>query len=149
MSISLTIDRQGLATGGLPIEDLVLADDCGTGNGLWLGDGIIRPTFQPRKTYAPDSKYVRGKQLIAVVRDQGELSFPVIVKGDSPATVEARVNELEQALWQFTYDVTLSVDGQSTTFEAEPAVPVWGRIFLGQLRTFSRAGQVSIAINPA
>lgn len=143
MTLSLSFDCSSLG-----FEDpFVLTEDCEQ-VGIWLGDGVIRPAFEARRKYAPDSAWVGGKQLLAVVRDQAELTFPVIVRAQNAAAVEGWVQAFEIVLWQFSYTATLDIDGVTYDYDCEPAVPVWGKISAPQRQINVRAGTVTIPVNP-
>lgn len=130
--------------GGSPYR---LNEDC-TESGLWIGNGTVRPDFQPRRTHAPDSPSVSGKMLLQVVQEQSELQIPLLARGADNAEIQARVDELEDVLWQFVFSTTLHEDGVNWVWSSEPAVPVWGPITgIGRLAKV-RVGAVSIPVNP-
>lgn len=134
------------ADAGGPSE-FVLNEDCDE-SGIWIGDGMVRPDFQPRKYHAPDSPHQPGKSLLAVVLEQAELQVPLRIRSATESGIEAIANELEEAVWQFVYTTTLHVDGVEQSWMSEPAVPVWGPIQAIARKAHTRVGAVSIALNP-
>jgi hypothetical protein len=77
----LTIDRSGLSE-----ADLVIATDPFAGGFHLPEDGLPRPGFTIRRTYAPDSAWVGGRQLLAAVADAGSLPLVFYAHGTSAAT---------------------------------------------------------------
>lgn len=140
MSLYIEISRDWTAP-------YVLSEDCSE-SGLWIGNGTVRPDFQPRRTHAPDSPSVSGKMLLQVVSEQSELQIPVIARGASNLEIQEHVELFEEALWQFVYSTKLHEDGVEWTWSSEPAVPTWGPITgVGRLAKV-RVGAVSIPVNP-
>lgn len=129
--------------------DLVIPDSC-TSPGIWIAYGGVRwPTFDFRKLHAPDSNYIRGKQLLAAVRDQGELTVRFIAQHTTQTGLADLTEEMDLALGQFIYDVTLDIDGRTGTWEAEPVGINWSEpITPGQIGAVVQVGSAAIPINP-
>lgn len=122
MTLTITIGRDSLAKPGLVITGARAASP----SGLWVPQGGYQePTFEPRLTYAPDSAYVGGSQLLAAVLGQGTLPLAVRAARATEAAVATLKVELEEALAQFTYPVTVELDGVTQTWEADYTWPAW------------------------
>ena len=142
--ISLTIDRTSLS-----LADLVITNDPYAGNYHLPEDGLERPGFSMRRTYAPDSAYFPGRTLLAAVADASTLPVVIYTHAASAALLAAARAALEAATSQFAYDVTLSVDGQSQTWLADPELPQWGPVDSGLVRAHIEVARLVIPINPA
>lgn len=138
--ISFAIDRTSLA-----LTPLVLSDDT-AGSYVILDEGWSRPSFEWRRTYAPDSRNFR-RQILAAVRDAVDVPFVVNVHGTTPADLEAKVNAIEAALGQFVYDATLTIDGQARTYECEVCGPAWEQDG-GMVRAHMAKATFTVPINP-
>jgi hypothetical protein len=130
MSTTISIDRTGLSLLALVINGSKAAALAGAG--YWLPEaengtaGLAVPSFQPRRIYAPDSQWVPGRRLLGSVLDQGALTIAVHVEAPDVSTLAARKSALETALWQFSYTVTVVVDGLTLgAYNAEPALLQW------------------------
>lgn len=145
INVELTIDRTSLE-----LEPLVIGCECparGSG-GYWIGVNPSRPSFVPRYIYAPDSKFVPGKTLLAATADQGIITQTIYCKAYDRAGLQVLKTALEVALWQFTYTVTFNDDGISTAFDADPIIPVWNPWDPVAERVPSAFTQIAIPVNP-
>lgn len=144
--LTITIDRTGLA-----LDPLIIGDSPdGSGVGLWIpAGGYVSPDFTARLTYAPDSAYVAGRALLAATLEAATLPLVIIVEGSSQADMAARKAELAAALFQFSYTVTVDLDGNSETWSADPTYPQWGEISHAWASRFMGRAVVTIPINPA
>lgn len=140
---SLTIARES------PLADLVITNDPHAGNFHLPEDGLERPGFTMRRTYAPDSAYFPGRTLLAAVADASTLPVIIYAHATTSALLVTAMAELEAALTQFAYDITLSIDGQAKTWLADPELPQWGAIDSGMVRAHMARASVVIPINPA
>lgn len=141
---SLTIARDSLV-----LADLVIDNNPHTGDFHIPEDGLERPGFSMRHTFAPDSAYFPGRTLLAAVTDASNLPVVIYAHADTSAGLEAAIAELEAALTQWDYDVTLSVDGQARTWPAMPEYPQWGPVDSGMVRAHMARASVVIPLNPA
>lgn len=141
-TLAVTIDRSGLS-----LANLVIGGARPTANGFMINK-IGRPDFVPRYSHAPDLADIDGKQLLAASRDQGTVSFSVVLFGSSAATLAALEAELETALWQFAYQVTVTVDGVARAWNADPSTPSWGEWLHGEADRFISRASVVIPVNP-
>lgn len=139
--IEISIDRTSLSE-----DTLVLTPDF-TGD-FWLDENIGRPNFTFRKKHAPESDYAAGQVLLAAVMDQADVSFTVYAHADTTAALDALMTDLESALAQFIYEVTVTIDGVAKVYEAECSMPAWGPIDSGEVRAHLVRAAVSIPVNP-
>lgn len=142
--ISVSFDRTSLSLG-----PLVITNDPFSG-GLYLPeDGAVWPVFETRRTYAPDSAYEAGRTLLAAVRGAAELPLTVYAHGSSGAAVAAAKAELEAALAQWSYDLTLTVDSVPYVYNAEVVLGVpWGPIDSGMVAAHLARTSFTIPLNP-
>lgn len=144
MSLSVTFDRTGLE-----LDPLVLTGDPEAGALYLTEDNCSWPAFTMRRTYNPDSETVAGKQLVAVTGEQGTLQLGVAAWGDEFADVKAAMDELTQATTQFSYTLTLVVDGVTIgVYEAHAEHPNWGALDSGAVRAKRQEATITIPINP-
>lgn len=111
-------------------------------------DGITWPALTMRRTYAPDSIYIDGKDLLSAVADSGVCQLSIYVQADSTADLFTAQDALEVAATQWAYDLTLTLDGVSRTFQADPEIPQWGQIDAGMLRAYMSKATITIPVNP-
>src|SRR5690349_25051354 len=126
--ISVAFDRTSLSLSTLTIGTSPTDD-------FWLPeDGISWPHFGRRKDRAPASRYIAGPgALLARVADQGTFPLSFYATGDTTAEVETNMAALQAAVDQWTYDLTLPVDGAAQSFTAGCADEeiAWGDIGSG------------------
>lgn len=108
------IDRTSL--GGGP---LVLTDD-GSGTYMLTEGGLGRPAVTARATTAT-SPWLHGEVVVQAVREQSALTLEVLTQAEDQVGLEEALAELDEALWQFTYAVTVQAAGTSTTWTCSPA----------------------------
>lgn len=142
--ISLTIDRATLS-----LEPLIITNNP-HGTALHLPEeGLAWPVFGTRKTYAPDSAYESGRSLLAAVLAATELAATIYAHGETTAAVNAAKAELEAALAQWSYALTLTVDSVAHEYTAEILLGVpWGPIDTGMVRAHMASASFSIPLNP-
>lgn len=146
MTTTFTIDRDSLSLPPL----VITGARASTPSGMWFPEGGIQwPGFTPRYTYAPDSAYVAGRQLLAAVLDQANLPAVVRVAGDSVAQLVARKAELEQAVSQFLYEVTLDIDGATQTWSADYTWPQWAPPTASSRLDLTDRAVLTFPLNPA
>lgn len=122
-ALSVTIDRTALS-----LSALVIPGTPTDGNPFWIPqDGIGRPDFAMRLGYAPESRWVSGKHLLDAVVEASSIPLAVqIDRVDDVGELQDARRELEAAVSQFTYTVTIAVGGESETWQADPTWPAWG-----------------------
>lgn len=145
MSATVTLDRTSLSLP--PLEITGSAPDT---SGLFLDGsvGLLEPAFDVRATYAPDSNYVPGTQLLTAVLGASTLPLAVVAMGASAAGLATVKAELETAVWQFSYDVTLTVNGQPRTWSAGPCWPAWAELSSALADQHLARTAVVIPVNP-
>lgn len=141
--ISLTITRAELAE-----DDLVIDGNPFAGAFHIPEDGTEWPRFGMRREYAPPSAFVPGELLLSAVSGPAEWQFTVYAHGDDAAEIAAAMDELEAALTQFTFSVTLNVNGMTRTYPADPDFPDWGEVDSGMARKFLARATVRLQVNP-
>lgn len=139
--LSVTISRALLS-----LPDLAIGADPHAGAFFLADEGNEEPTFSVRRTYAPESAFVPGRVLLAAVRDSGSMPLRIYAQGESTAGVRAAMDELEDALEQFTYNLTLTVDGVSRTWVADPELPDWGELDSGLVTAYKRVATVAVPL---
>lgn len=112
---SVTIGRASLS-----LADLVI-DSAGFGTYLVDVAGLGRVGKTPREAFATPSPFVHGQLRTQVVLEESTLPLVVRVNGTSSSDLDAKVAALEDALWQFTYPVTVVVGGVTKVWSAYPA----------------------------
>lgn len=142
--ISLTFDRTSLS-----LAPLVITDNP-HGTTLHLPeDGLVWPAFGTRRTYAPDSPHEAGRVLLAAVADATEIPVTIYAHGDTTTALNAAKAELEAAVAQWSYGLTLTVDGATHIYRAEIVLDVpWGPIDSGMVRAHMARTSFSIPLNP-
>lgn len=141
--LSLTLTRTSLS-----LADLVIDSDPFSGSFHLPEDGIEWPRFDTRRTYAPPSEFVAGRVLLSAVPDVGAMTTTIYARGTDAATLKAAKAELEAAVSQFSYTLTLTENGQSWTWTAQPELPSWGQVDTGMVRAFMAKATVVIPLNP-
>lgn len=143
--ISLTFDRSSLS-----LADLVISTHPNSG-ALYLPEGgVTRPVFSTRYTRTPQSAYEDGNgDLLAAVREATDLPVTIYAHGEDTAALEAAKAALEAAVAQWSYDLTLTVDGAAVTYSAEILLDVpWGPVDSGLVRAHMAVASFSIPLNP-
>jgi hypothetical protein len=112
---TLSIDRSGLP--GAP-SPLVIAGDFSTTLGLV---SLKTPGKVARIKYAPDSDYFAGSEALARTYQQGLISCEVQPDVASEAALRTAVADLEAALGQFRYTVTITINGVADVWTCDTA----------------------------
>lgn len=145
-TFSVTFDRTSLSLGDL------VAGAPSSSSDYWLPSaGISWPKFSRRKTRAPAPPHIAGDgALLARVAGMGLFPLTVYATGDTTAEVETAKAALQAAVDQWTYDLTLEVDGVSQSFTAECVEDEidWGEIDSGMVRAHICRGTVNIPLYP-
>lgn len=142
---SLSIDRTSLA-----LSALVITNDPANGTGLTIAeDGLSAPDFELVVAYAPDSFYVHGQHALAASVGAGGIQVTnMTAKADSAAALETVKTTLATALAQWKTQVTLSIDGQATTYRMVcPVIPKWGTYDSGMVKAHMARASFVIPVN--
>lgn len=140
--ISLSFDRSGMA---VPLPTLTITETP-PADGFWI-ETLGEPEFEERLTFAPDSDVIPGSQLKSAVVGMGRLPAVIYATAATSAALQIRKDELAAALWQFTYDLTRTVDGVATTYDAMPTLARWSADD-GMVRAHLASTALSIPVNP-
>lgn len=137
--ISVVISRDG--------TDLTIGDAY-TASGMWLPeDGLGRPDKGWRRSYADEGLY-HGNLLVAATLEQATLPIKVYCHAATTAALEAFQEELEDAVSQFTYTATVTIDGSAKVWNCDPADVVWGGVDSGEVRGHLVQAAVTIPVYP-
>lgn len=141
---SLAISRTSLS-----LADLTLTNNPFSGSYTYPEDGLSVPNFSMRLTYAPESMWIPGRLVLGAVMDGTEVPLTVYAKGTTSADLQAKKADLEAAFAQFSYTITMLVDGVTIgTWPADPTSVWWGVVDHGQAEQHFAVGTVSIPVNP-
>lgn len=110
ISVSCSITRTELALADLNLSDSSNYKLIGIGPG----------TLEWNRQYA-SSPYVHGEVLVNAVKSQGNLPLSVRCLGSTQSSREANVAALCRALEQFIYNLTVTVEGVTYTWQCDPA----------------------------
>jgi hypothetical protein len=141
---TMSIDRSGLSLAALVIDT--------EGFGTYYVDkaGLGRVGVSRRETLATASPFVHGQLRTAVVREESPLSLTLRVQSASSAGLDTAVSALEDALSQFVYRVTVTLDGVVKTWTAHPAT--WnstdGLVAFERVMSFHEDLSISIPVYP-
>lgn len=141
-TVSVSIDRSSLS-----LAALVATDNDATYRIAM--DGLGEPGITWRKTSMPDSQDTHGTEYVSAVKEQTSIPLSVIVMAASSAALKTARDALFDALSQFTYMVTVTVDGVAETWDAGPAD--WSRsttVQPGQVAQFFAAYTITIPVYP-
>ena len=102
-------------------SDLTIDNEV-TEAGFWL-DEVSRPAFDYRRTYA-SSPFTRAVQTSAV-KDGGTLEVVLYAKAATSAALATLRAELEDAVGQFFFTLTVTEDGVATVYDCDCAAVSW------------------------
>lgn len=140
------IDRTGLA-----LADLVITGDP-VGNPtipfFFPPDGVQLPDFAMRYTYAPPSQWTPGQVLLGAVLDSASLGLSVMVRATSDVELATLKAELETAVSQFSYTVSLVQGAVTQTWNADATWPAWGPLTFAMASSHMAQAGLSIPVNP-
>jgi hypothetical protein len=95
------------------------------------------PAIQSRVGYAPDSAWIHGSQALSSSYQQTILGFDVVTdKAASEAASRALIGDLREAISQFAFTVTVTVDGATPEIWSCNA----GSIIANEARTYPNIG---------
>ena len=114
-NLTITGSITRLLVPGGPLAALSI-EAAGTYRIVSAGPGLIAW----RRTTA-ESKWVHGRYLTAATMDVELAPLRIRVYGASAAALDANAAALRTALHQFAYQLTLTIDGITTTWSCEPA----------------------------
>lgn len=130
-------------------DDLTVTNTPPAGDGLWLPeDGVAQIVRDLRRTYAPDSAYVPGKTLLAAVSEATSVTLTIYARADTSAALQALRESVEAAASQWSYALTITVDGVATVYNAEISLPAWSAFDSGMVRAHIDFCRLVIPVNP-
>jgi hypothetical protein len=141
-TITVSIDRTSLS-----LSALAATNDGATYQ--IAQDGLGDPGITWRKSTMPDSDDIHGSEYVAAAKEQTSIPLEVIVKAASSSALKTARDALFAALSQFTYTVTVTVDGVSDVWTAGPAD--WARstaVQPGQVAQFFTVLTITIPVYP-
>ena len=139
---SLTISRTSLS-----LADLVIGND--PTSGFWLPEeGLEEPDQEWRVNYMPDHPDVHGKEKLSAVMEHSAIPAVIYTKAADAATLAAQKAALAGALGQWSYTVTLNLDGALYAYSADPCGPRWGAVDSGMVRARIAKASVVIPVYP-
>lgn len=107
-----TVTRTELALGDLALEEegvyKLMRDAVGPGDGSWRRE-------------VSKSAYVHGETLVGAVKDVMTAQLGVRVLASSISLLQTRVSTLLTAFSQFSYNLTITLDGSTWQWKCEPA----------------------------
>ena len=141
---TVTVTRTALS-----LPDLVITNDPQAGD-FWLPEeGLQEPDGDYRITYMPDHPDVHGKEKLSAVLEHDALPLVVYTKSTTGAGVRTNKNVLNAAFGQWSYGITVNVDGDSWgTFSADPHRPRWGAVDSGMVRAHLAKASLVVPIYP-
>lgn len=139
LDLSLSFDRTSLSLSPLVVTNNPDED-------LWI-EVFQEPGFDFRYKYAPDSDLIPGSTLLAAVLEMTSLPVSIYARAASTAALRAVKDELAAAVSQFSYDLTLTVDGDDMTFSADPSWPQWVTDY-GMASAYMARTSLAIRVNP-
>lgn len=141
---SVSIDRTSLT-----LSPLVLN---GSGGGTYTltprGLGAVVTAW--RYGWMPSHPDVHGDELLSATLENARLSLEVLVEAATSVALETAVTALNEALFQFSYEVTQTVDGVAKTWTCFPsvAVPVAGVVLHNEVAEHFGVFSMSIPVYP-
>lgn len=111
-------------------------------------EGLAFPDFDVRISLLDDADDLSGSVLKAYSLGAGVMPLVLEVHGTSMADLQANRRTLEQAFYRDSYDLTLSIGGETETYPAFPAWPKWGTVRSGLLRELIAVATLSVTVNP-
>ncbi len=142
MTTSVTFDRTSLS-----LSDLVVGLYAADATYFLPPEGITRPAFTMRRTYAPDGD-ITGKQLLQAVQDSGPVQLSIYAQATSTSALTTAMEALDAAATQWSYDLTVTVDGVARTYPADPEFPQWGLVDAGLVGVFLALATITVPVNP-
>lgn len=118
------------------------------GSAMWLPEeGLGRPGKAWRRKYAEEGLY-HGSLLVAATLEQATIPARIYCKASTTSALEALQDELEDALAQFTYTTTVTLDGAAKAWLSDPADISWSDVDSGEVRGHLIQAAVTIPVYP-
>lgn len=140
-SASVSISRAALSKSALQIT--------GAGPVFRLDDeGLGVPAVSWRWEFAPTVPGVHGNERVAGAKEESTLPLTVLITADSGGDLEAAFDELAEALDQWAFTVTHTVDGVSRAWSANAADYARGPVLASEQEAFLCRVVVNIPVYP-
>jgi hypothetical protein len=140
VTASISIGRTSLSLSALSVADDI------AGTYVLRKDGLGRPGVTWRLTPMPNSVDVHGAEYIAAVKDETTLVLGVIIQSDSSADLDTAINALLDAVSQFSYTVTVTVDGVGKVWTAAPASWAFDGGYVNDAMVLQHVNMVTLTI---
>lgn len=139
--ISYSVDRSSLSLGALVIPAYPV-------DGLWAPEEEQgRPAKVWRRATA-SAPFIHGSVQTAAALDTASFPLAVYVQKTSAAALEAAKDEVEEAFFQFTFDLTRTENGVSRVWAAYCADVSWGDFDSGMVRAFMAKATITVPVYP-
>lgn len=109
--------------------------------------GIGRPAKTWRFVDMPDADGIHGTEHVAASLEESSLPLKVLVTAGSSSALEDALDELEEALAQFSYEVTVTIGGVSRVWIGSPANTV-ASLDSGEAAAHISTVSVTIPVHP-
>lgn len=139
---SVSIDRTALSLGALALGDNPGDTYCVTPEGL--GD----PEMVWRFGVMPNSDSVHGREITSAALEQSALNLEVIITGSSASNLRANRVALTNALSQFSYTTTVTVDGVAQVWSCDPGNWSQGAVRYSHQNALLQVLTISIPVHP-
>lgn len=138
--ISLSLSRTGLSLPAL------VADTPGS---AWIPeDGLGDPGYRYRITYAPPSDHIDGGEKYAAALEMGELPVTIYLQAATTTALRTKKTDWVNAFGQWSYQMTVTIDGASDTYLCDPVYPRWNDFDSGMTRAFLARAVVPVPVQP-
>lgn len=141
MSVSLSIDRTALT-----LDPLEVAPEP-NGPGFWVITAG-RPEMVWRRSLVTSDSTHGASQTAAVLEQSSLPTLSIGVRGSSAADLAAKCGELEQAVWQFTFDATLTEAGVPRTWSCLCGDVSWNAYQDGMVDALVATANLTIPVYP-
>ena len=130
----------------LTLGTLVIAND--PSDGLWLDeDGLSWPEKRWSRTSA-SSRWTHGSVQTNARLEQTAVSATVYAQGATHAALRAKQAELEAAAFEWSFDLTITEDGQAVTYAADCADVTWSDADSGMAGAHLARAVLTIPVHP-
>lgn len=139
---SVSIDRTSLSLGALSIGDSPSDTYCVTPEGL--GD----PQMAWRFAVMPSADSVHGREVTSAALETSTLNLEIVITGSSASNLRANRVALTNALSQFTYTTTVTVDGVAQVWTCDPGNWSQGAVRYAHQDALVQVLTVTIPVHP-
>lgn len=133
-----------ISTGGSPL--VLAADGHSAADGLFV-QTITRPTRQWRRTRAT-SDSLHGAPQTSAVLEVTEVALTVAARAASAAALDAYRMELEDAVFQWAFTLTVVEDGVTTVYSCDCADITWNAYTAGMADGLISTATLTIPCHP-